>query len=96
LPSPEFLSSGSVKITRGDEVAGLDRQRTELVSIALVHAARFTEPTSDAVVGDQPKRITAPLLAAGRRFDWGLPVRIVDLMYRHEGVMSASQGLTTN
>jgi len=55
---------GSVKIALGEEVAGLDRQRTELVSIALIHAAGFTEPTSDIVFeDDQPKRITVPPLA---------------------------------
>jgi len=56
---------GSVKIILGDEIAGLDRQRTELVSIALIHAAGFTESTSDFVFeDDQPKRVTVPPLAS--------------------------------
>jgi hypothetical protein len=37
----------------GDEVAGLDRLRTELVSIAITHAAGFTETTSSLVIEDE-------------------------------------------
>lgn len=49
----------------GDQVAGLDRFRTELVSIAIVHAAGFTEATSDVVFVDgQPKRVSVPPLAS--------------------------------
>lgn len=54
---------GSASIVLADEVAGLDRLRTELVSIAVIHAAGFTEPTIDFVAGDdQP--IEVPPLAS--------------------------------
>lgn len=55
---------GTTPIVLGDEVAGLDRRLTELVSIALIHAAGFTEPTGDVVFTDNvPKRVTVPPLA---------------------------------
>ena len=55
---------GSAPIMLGDEIAGLDRQRTELVSVAIVHAAGFTETTSDIVIeDDEPTRISVPPLA---------------------------------
>jgi hypothetical protein len=56
---------GTTSIVLGDEVAGLDRIRTELVSTAIIHAAGFTETTSDVVFeGDQPKRVSVPPLAS--------------------------------
>jgi hypothetical protein len=59
------LGGASTSIVLGDEVAGLDRFRIELVSIAIIHAAGFTETTSDlVVVDDQPKRISVPPLAS--------------------------------
>ena len=55
---------GTTPIILGDEVVGIDRAWTELVSIAIVQAAGFTEPTSDIVlVGDEPTRVTLPALA---------------------------------
>jgi len=56
---------GTVPIVLGDKVAGLDRVRTELVSIALIHAAGFTETTSDFVFeDDKPHRVDVPPLAS--------------------------------
>lgn len=55
---------GTTPIILGDEVAGLNRMSTELVSIAIIHAAGFTESTSDVVFGDaQPAIISVPPLA---------------------------------
>lgn len=55
---------GTTPIALGDEIVGLDRRLTELVSIAIVHAAGFTETTSDLVVEDgEPQRISVPPLA---------------------------------
>lgn len=55
---------GTTPIVLGDEVVGLDRRLTELVSTAIIHAGGFTEPTSDIViVDDQPQRVTVPPLA---------------------------------
>jgi len=55
---------GTTPIILADEVAGLDRVWTELVSIAIVHAAGFTESTSDVVrVDDEQTIISVPPLA---------------------------------
>lgn len=55
---------GTTPIILGDEVTGLDRKWTELVSTAIVHAAGFTESTSDIVTeGGQPTIISVPPLA---------------------------------
>jgi hypothetical protein len=59
------LGGSSTSIVLGDEVAGLDRFRIELVSIAIIHAAGFTETTSDIVLEDgEPRRINVPPLAS--------------------------------
>lgn len=56
---------GSTSIVLGDQVAGLDRFRTELVSIAIIHAAGFTEPTSDFVWEDgEAQHVMVPPLAS--------------------------------
>lgn len=56
---------GTVPIVLGDRVAGLNRLRTELVSIALIHAAGFTQTTSDFVFeDDKPRRMDVPPLAS--------------------------------
>jgi hypothetical protein len=55
---------GTTPIVLGDEVAGLDRRWTELVSTAIIHAAGFIEPTSDIVYEDGiPTTVTVPPLA---------------------------------
>ena len=55
---------GTTPIVLGDEIVGLDHRWTELVRIAIAHAAGFTEPTSDIVYEeDKPTRITVPPLA---------------------------------
>lgn len=55
---------GAHPIVLGDEIVGLDRQRAELVSIAIIHAAGFTEATSDVVMeDDEPHFIMVPPLA---------------------------------
>ena len=55
---------GNLPIVLGDEVAGLDRLWTELVSIAIIHAAGFTETASDVVIEDgKPTIISVPPLA---------------------------------
>ncbi|MEO7015108.1 MAG: hypothetical protein ABI067_01030 [Leifsonia sp.] len=55
---------GTTPIILADEVAGLDRMWTELVSIAIVHAAGFTKTTSDVVMeDDKPTIISVPPLA---------------------------------
>ncbi len=56
--------SGTTPIVLGDEIVGLDHRWTELMRIAIAHAAGFTEPTTDVVFeGDTPTRITVPPLA---------------------------------
>lgn len=55
---------GTTPIMLGDEVAGLDRRLTELVSIALIHAAGFSVPMSDFASKDGVRQIvTVPPLA---------------------------------
>lgn len=55
---------GSTPIILGDELASLDREWAALVSIAVIHAAGFTEPTrAVSHDGDTPTLITVPALA---------------------------------
>ncbi|QNE48706.1 hypothetical protein F1C58_16745 (plasmid) [Glaciihabitans sp. INWT7] len=55
---------GTTLIDLGSEVAGLDRRLTELVSVAIIHAAGFTEPTRNIVwEGDDRVVVTVPPLA---------------------------------
>ncbi len=55
---------GSTPIILGDELAGLDSGVVQLVTIAVVHAAGYSQSTSDVVYQDgQPRIIPVPPIA---------------------------------